>query len=181
MIKDSQFQSRYDAPSIWLHWVTAILVVGQWIGAKTIDYWPRGYLRVDARSFHITFGLILVVVFTARIAWRLGPRRKLPPAESGFWGMVAGTMHWLLYVLIACTLLLGLTLMTIRGDSYFGLFALPSFGAATSQLRSSVAELHDLCATTLLITAGFHASAGILHPYLFGSNVLRRMWPRIAQ
>jgi len=181
MIKEGPFQSRYDAPTMWLHWLTAVLVVGQWIGAKTIDYWPRGYLRVDARSMHITFGLILVLVFIARVAWRLGPRRKLPAAESGFWGNVARAMHWLLYVLIACTLLLGITLMTIRGDSYFGLFALPSVGAAASQLRPTIAELHDLCATTLLIIAGFHASVGVLHPYIFGSNVLNRMWPRIAK
>ena len=181
MIKDSPFQSRYDAPTIWLHWLTAVLVVCQWIGAKTIDYWPRGHLRVDARSVHITFGLVLVLVFTARIAWRLGPTRKLPAAESGFWGTVARTMHWLLYALIASTLLLGLSLMTIRGDSYFGLFALPSFGAAAFQLRPVIAELHDLCATTLLIVAGLHASAGVVHPYIFGSNVLSRMWPRRAK
>jgi cytochrome b561 len=143
MIKDSLIQPRYDAPTIWLHWLTALLVVGQWIGAKTIDFWPRGYLRVDARSFHITFGLILVLVFGARIVWRFGARRKLPSADNSFWGKAARAVHVLLYVLIACTLLLGGTLMIIRGDSYFGLFALPSLGDAASQLRSLVSELHE--------------------------------------
>jgi len=48
--------TRYDAATIIFHWLTALLVVGQWVGAQVIDWFPPGRLRVDARSMHIVAG-----------------------------------------------------------------------------------------------------------------------------
>lgn len=62
--------TRYDTRTMLFHWLTAALVVLQWIGAKTIDWFPRGTLRVDARSVHITVGVLLALVLVARIVWR---------------------------------------------------------------------------------------------------------------
>jgi len=53
---------RYDNVTIFFHWATAMLVVTQWLGAQIIDWFPRGPLRVDARSVHITFGVLLAVL-----------------------------------------------------------------------------------------------------------------------
>ena len=51
--------TRYDITTIIFHWATAILVVEQWLGAQIIDWFPRGAPRVDARSVHITGGVLL--------------------------------------------------------------------------------------------------------------------------
>ena len=48
--------TRYDTTTIVFHWATAILVATQWLGAQIIDWFPKGTLRVDARSMHIVCG-----------------------------------------------------------------------------------------------------------------------------
>ena len=67
---------RYDRRTIILHWTTAVLVVALWGSAQVIDWFPRGWPRVDARSVHITMGVTLVAVLIWRVAHRLGDRRK---------------------------------------------------------------------------------------------------------
>jgi len=65
---------RYDPATMFLHWATALLVVTQWVGAQTIDLFPGGPLRVDARSVHITVGVLLVamVLVGMFLAWTRG-------------------------------------------------------------------------------------------------------------
>ena len=64
-------EMRYDATTMFSHWATAILVATQWLGVETIDWFPRGPLRVDARPVHVTCSAVLAVLLLARIAWRL--------------------------------------------------------------------------------------------------------------
>lgn len=169
---------HYDSATIWFHWLTAAIVVGQWVGAKTLDMWPRGALRVDVRSLHIAFGILLALLLIARIGWRATRGKQLPSAEGGILGMLAKAVHWGLYALLIGTLALGLTLMSLRGDSFFGLFVLPAWSFSTASLRHSIQDLHDLFATTLLVVAGLHASAALMHRYVLKDDVLARMIPQ---
>lgn len=176
----SQPTPRYDLATILFHWLTVVLVVEQWIGAKTIDLWPHGELRVDARSIHITFGVFLGLLLIARIAWRLTHGQRLRGAESDVLRILAQAMHLALYTLLVATVILGLTLVSVRHDSLFGIFTMPSWNTATVELRHTIQHLHDLLATTLLVVAGLHASIALLHRYVVGDNVLARMIPRLG-
>ena len=81
--------TRYDTTTIICHWLTALLVATQWLGAQTIDWFPRGPLRVDARSVHIVCGLLLAAILAFRLIWRVTRGRRLPPADKGLLQIVA--------------------------------------------------------------------------------------------
>src|SRR3954447_25595785 len=49
--------TRYDSVTILSHWFMALLIGVQWIVALSIDLFPKGPLRIDARSVHIVCGL----------------------------------------------------------------------------------------------------------------------------
>ena len=49
--------TRYDRATIAIHWLMALLVVCQFLGAQVIDDFPKGPLRVDARSVHLVGGV----------------------------------------------------------------------------------------------------------------------------
>ncbi len=168
---------RYDGISLHLHWLTAALVVEQWVGAHLIDDFPNVAPRVAARSVHISFGLILGLVLIARILWRATRGRKLPPADHGFLQFIANATHWALYALLVAVIPVGMFLVFVRGDSYFGLFSVPAFDAGNKILRDNVAELHGLLANAILILAGLHAAAALVHHFLWHDNVLRRVLP----
>ena len=167
--------TRYDTMTIVLHWLTAILVVAQWLGAQTIDWFPRGPLRIDVRSMHITFGIVLAAILLVRIVWRLTGGRVLPPADKGILQMIAKAAHWGLYGLVAAMLLVGMVLAWVRGDSLFNQFSIPAFDPGNKDLADQVQGIHATIGWIILAVAGLHAAAALIHRYLWRDGVLGRM------
>jgi cytochrome b561 len=176
-----RIMESYDRTTIALHWATALLVVLLWGVAQVIDLFPRGTPRVTARSVHMLLGLVLGVVLVSRIAWRARAGQRLPPANEGLAGHAARLVHYGLYLLVAATLLLGLFNVWVRGDHFFGLFSVPKFDPNNRELRERVEDLHGWFANTLLIVAGLHAAAALVHHFALRDNVLRRMLPPRAR
>jgi cytochrome b561 len=168
---------RHDHTLILLHWVTAGLVAVLWIIGQTIDFAPRGALRVDYRSLHIALGTCLGLVLIARLTMRAARGGMLPPLDRGLLRAVARLTHRLLYVLLIGTVVLGMTNAWVRGDSIFNLFKLSSFAPDDKNLRDAIGDYHALAANTLLSLAGFHAAAALFHHYLLRDATLRRMSP----
>ena len=169
---------RYDGTTIFYHWAVAILVAAQWLGAQTIDWFPRGPLRVDARSIHITLGLCLGVLLAARIVWRLTRGRRLPPADRGALHAVAKAVQWSLYILIALMIIVGVALAWARGDSIFNLFSIPRLDPADHDLPDRVQGIHATIGWVIVGVAGLHAAAALAHRFLWRDGVLARMLPR---
>ena len=174
----SRHATRYDTTTIVLHWITAILVAAQWLGAQTIDWFPRGALRIDARSAHITGGVLLALVLLLRIVWRLTAGRRLPHADTGLLHVVAKATHWGLYALIAAMVLVGMVLTWTRGDSIFNLFTIPSFAPGNRALADQVQDVHATIGWIIISVAGLHAVAALVHRYVWRDGVLGRMLPR---
>ena len=63
------------------------------------------------------------------------------------------------------------------GDSIFNLFSIPAYAPDDKALRSFVQDWHATLATTVLILAGVHAGAALVHRYLWHDGVLARMMP----
>jgi len=176
MVMKLRAATRYDAATIWFHWATAVLVVEQWVGAKTIDMWADP-LQVDARSVHIALGILLGLLLLFRMAWRATGGRSLPNADSGVLGLLAKAVHWGLCALLATIIGLGVALFVMRGDSIFGLFHVPVLVQAARPLRRTIQSLHELLATGVLVVASLHAGAALFHRYVLKDGVMARMWP----
>lgn len=174
----SDFASeRYDRATLCFHWITALLVVEQWVGAHLIDDFAKGFPRVAARSVHITFGLILGVLLVARIFWRGTQGRHLRPANRGFLQVIAKGTHWLLYLLLVAVIGAGISLIWLGGASFFDLFKIPAYAGASKLLRHNVFQAHMWIANIILIVAGIHAVAALIHHFVWRDGVLRRMMP----
>lgn len=169
--------ARYDGVSIALHWLTAALVVILWTLGQTIDFFPKGAPKIDARSMHIALGAALGLVLLARVLWRVSAGRSLPPADSGWIGLLAKLVHYGLYALVATTVVLGVFNAWQRGDVLFNLYTLPKLVPGDRALTRTLAWLHGDLADLVLIVAGLHAAAALAHHYLLRDPVLRRMLP----
>ena len=88
---------------------------------------------------------------------------------------MAKATHWGLYALVAATLTLGVLNVWERGDSIFNLFRIPSFAPDNKELRGMIEDWHGTAATFILILAGIHASAALVHRYIWKDSVLQRM------
>jgi cytochrome b561 len=170
--------TRYDPTTIVFHWLTAILVVTQWLGAQIIDWFPKGGPRIDARSVHIACGVALAVILLGRIVWRLTGGRRLPLADGPVLGFIAKATHWGLYALVTAMVLVGMALTWTRGDSIFNLFKLPAFDPANHALADQVQQVHATIGWIILAVAGVHAAAALFHRFVWHDGVLGRMLPR---
>ncbi|HEV2441284.1 MAG TPA: cytochrome b/b6 domain-containing protein [Steroidobacteraceae bacterium] len=167
----------YDGVSIALHWLTAGLVVVLWTLGQTIDFFPKGAPKIDARSVHITLGATLGIVLIVRMIWRASAGRRLPLANSGWLGVTAKVVHYGLYLLVGVTVALGIFNAWQRGDVLFNVYTIPKLIPGDLALKRTLEDLHGDFADVVLIVAGLHAAAALAHHYLLRDRVLRRMLP----
>lgn len=166
---------KYDTATIVFHWVMAVLITVQWLGAQIIDWFPRGHLRIDARSCHIVLGVVITVLLAVRIMWRLSSGRRLPPVNEGLLDFMAKLVHGSLYILVALMVAVGFTLAWVRGDSIFNMFNIPALTPSHSPLRDQVEEIHAIIGWIIVGFAGVHTAAALIHHYVWRDKVFNRM------
>jgi cytochrome b561 len=165
----------YDPVTRGLHWATATLIIVLWVMGRTTGWLPRGPARVDVWSVHVLLGVTLACVLVARIAWRIGPGRSLPPTDNGLLNVVAKATHYVLYALLIAVVALGITNAFAHGFPMFNLWKLP--GGGDKAFTHMINGWHDLAANILVAVALLHAVAALFHHYLLKDGVLARMAP----
>lgn len=162
---------RYDRTTIVLHWLTAILVAGLWVVGQTADFLPEHSLAQNVVwSSHVTFGFALAGIVAYRLVWRATSGAGLPAADSGALHVLAKTTHDLLYALLVVTIALGIANAFIRGYDLFHLVTLPQLGV--KDWKKPVTDWHGLAADAVLIVAGFHAAAALIHHYAWRDRLI---------
>ncbi|MEP7239688.1 MAG: cytochrome b/b6 domain-containing protein [Devosia sp.] len=170
---------RHDAVTIGFHWVTALLVLVLFGTAMAWTYLPREWHLRSLEGVHVSLGIALAVVLVGRLVWRLVAGRRLSAIGTPLTAPLSRLVHWLLYGLLALQVGLGFSLRWLQGEefSFFGLFSVPSLLATSRALAHQIEDLHNLTAWGLVVVAGGHAVAALIHRYLLKDGVLRRMLP----
>ncbi|MDR3416440.1 MAG: cytochrome b/b6 domain-containing protein, partial [Nevskia sp.] len=86
-------------------------------------------------------------------------------------------LHHLLLALLVAAVVLGVSNVWVRGDTFFVL-KIPEFDPGNRALRGLVGDLHAYVTNAIVILAGVHALAALYHHYILRDSVLRRMLPR---
>jgi cytochrome b561 len=167
--------SRYDALTILFHWLIALLVVEQWIGAQTIDLFPKGDLRVNALSVHIVAGATLGALLVLRLFWRGTFGRQLPTVGNALIRLLAKIVQWGLYLSVAAQVLVGLSLASARGASLFGLYTIPSFDPGNKALIDQITGVHASIGWLIVALVAVHTLAALVHQGVWRDGVLDRM------
>jgi cytochrome b561 len=171
-------RTRYDAFAIALHWLTVVLVLVQFVLAQAWGWFPKPTRHVMIVA-HMSFGIILSVVIVVRIAWRLVPGHRMPPAVSGWVEIASKAVHYLLYVMLAAEAVLGFVLRWSGKESmsFFGLQIPPPFAPFSKEAHRLVGDIHDWNGWAIVILACGHAAAALYHHYVLHDRVLSRMLP----
>lgn len=170
---------RHDGSTIALHWLTALLVVVQFLMAEVWGYFPHPvhHLMIAA---HMSLGLILTAVFALRLVWRLRPGHSHFDDGSNFLNRVARLMHGLLYILLGAEIVLGFLTRWAGNQAlnFFGLLIPSPFGGFSKATHHLIDKLHDVTAWAIIILAGAHAAAALFHHHILKDGILRRMMPQ---
>jgi cytochrome b561 len=171
----------YGAVPQALHWLTVALVVLAWVLGEFGDVLPRGPARAAGLFVHNSAGLAILAVLVVRLLWRMvDPPPPPEPTIFGAWLDRAGRLaHYALYALLIAVPIAGIVLQFARGDALplFGLSEIPSPWPANRAFARSVKEVHEVLANGLVILAGVHAAAALVHHWVFRDRTLVRMLP----
>jgi superoxide oxidase len=172
---------RFDSTSIVLHWLTVLLIIGQFTTAWLHEAVGHGTsLSLEILATHRTLGVLTWAVALARIVWR---RRfaYLPPFPENMpklqqW--IAKANEYGLYVLLLVQPITGLGDVVFHGRPFrLFIWQVPALLAPDATIRGLFQEAHELGAKALLALIGLHAGAALFHGLVLRDGVLQRMLP----
>lgn len=174
--------ARYSRGAIILHWLIALLIIGNFIGAWTSEDLPRDQ-KIVIMGYHKATGIVILLLTLVRIGWRVVYR---PPAlldTLKTWeAALARVTHTLFYVLMLAVPLAGLGLHSAFGKgkpvSIFGMFDFPALPVGSDKPTIGLFhELHELTATAMLVLFGLHVAAALKHQFIDRDSTMARILP----
>jgi cytochrome b561 len=170
---------QYGTTAKLLHWLVAALLLVQYpIGWQMPDI-HRGMKPGAAMAFHVSFGIVILVLIVLRLAWRLAhpvaPDSSLLPWQR----RASEALHWLIYALVVATTLTGWLFASFRGWSlsFFYLVPMPMLAAGNAAAGRTINGLHQAMEWALLAMVGLHVAAAMVHIFIYRNRIMQRMLP----
>ena len=170
---------QYGTTAKVFHWLIVALLLVQYLIGWLMPDIHRGMKPGDAMTFHISFGIVILLLILARLAWRLthrvAPESSLPPWQR----LSSEAVHWLLYLLVLATTVTGWLFASFRGwsVSFFYLVPLPMLTSENASAVKAIDGWHQAMEWTLLVLIGIHVAAAMAHIFIYRDRIMQRMLP----
>lgn len=188
---DTARQQRYTAVAIALHWIIAfsilgLIAVGWFMETISFDTLEGRAQYQSIVQLHKSFGITVLVLSIARIAWRLMNPPPPEPAMPGWQAFAANAVHVLFYVLMIAMPLSGWVMASASPafeTKYFGLFdarlpVLPTLPLDSREgIENAAASAHSLLAWVIIGLLALHVGAALKHHFVDRDGLLARMAP----
>jgi cytochrome b561 len=179
MLKNTD--TGYGWVAIALHWLMALIVFGLFglglymVELSYYDAWYRGSLEL-----HKSIGISLLLLWLARIAWRLlsiNPHTEARTRRERLEQAVAHWMHIALYAVMLGLLLTGYLISTAdgRGIEVFELFKVPALPWSINNQEDIAGDIHEILAWSLIVLVAVHALAALKHHFIDKDKTLIKM------
>lgn len=172
----------YGSVAKAFHWAVAALVLGLLgVGLWMTDL-PKDPFRLRVYGLHKSFGMLVLMLVLARLAWRFtNPVPRLPEGlpRLAVWGARAG--HFALYACMFAMPLSGWLMSSAAGYpvAFFSAFTWPDLIAANPEWRPVFRAAHEWIAYALMGLIAAHVGAALWHHFARRDNVLKRMLPAL--
>ena len=171
----------YSRPAIVLHWLLAILLLGQIAFGWYLEEIPRG---TPARSIYVNLhkstGMVLGLLILFRSYWRLThPAPELPASQPAWERAAAHVSHRALYVCMLIMPLSGYIASNFSkwGVNFFNAVKLPPWGVESEAVYNVLNTTHVVTSYVFVTLIAVHVLAALRHVML-RDGIFNRMWPR---
>jgi cytochrome b561 len=182
--------SRYSGVAMALHWLVALLILGNLVMIWFVDRYPDAWVR-PVIDLHKSIGITVLGLVLLRILWRAGHRPPaLPATDPRLEKFAAHAAHVLLYALILLLPLTGWIHDSAWKDApthpmrLFWLVPWPRIAlvmhqpaAAKEALHSLFFAFHKSLAYVFYGLFVLHVGAVLKHQFLDKEPELQRMLP----
>lgn len=168
--------SRYSKTMVILHWLLAMVILGAiFMGAVVLDEMHNDHpQKMLLLKLHMVVGAAILIFTLIRLIVRFTTQQPDPVVSGNrVMDIIAVTVHYLLYLLTALTVLSGVTL-AISAD--LPAVLINHIGELPKDYEDFIAhEAHDIFANLLLVTIILHAAAALYHQFILKDGLLQRM------
>jgi cytochrome b561 len=175
---------RYSLVAQLLHWLVALLIVVQFVLARTAAHLPFGLRKLAVLAEHKSVGMTILVLAIVRLGWRFThPAPALPIGMSRLERGLAHLSHIGLYGLLFLMPLSGWMMSSAKNYSvsWFGLFTWPNLVSPNESAFSFLRGVHQSLSILLMAVAALHLLAAMKHHFWNRDDVLVRMLPRFRR
>jgi cytochrome b561 len=172
---------QYSTGAKLFHWLTVPLLLLALATGLVIEFIDEK-VKMGFYALHESTGLIILLVASARLAWRLTHR---PPAHPDHLPPLlrrgANAVHHLLYLALIVQPLLGFFATNafgfpLQGETAFlGFIDLPKFMATNEPLGNALITAHAVVGWSLLVLIPLHIAGAIFHHAVRRDGTLLRM------
>jgi cytochrome b561 len=170
---------QYGTTAKVFHWLIVALLLVQYLIGWLMPDIHRGMKPGAAMTFHVSVGLLVLILIVLRFAWRLihpvAPENSLAPWQR----LSSEAVHWLLYALVLATTVTGWLFASFRGwsMSLFYLVPMPMLAADNAAAGRTINGLHQAMEWALLVVIGLHVAAVLAHIFIYRDRIMQRMLP----
>ena len=174
---------RYTKIAIWLHWITAALMIGMLIFGEELMELEEGQSLVGWQpNAHASVGMLILLLALARIFWRIAYPPPDLPAHMQLWERTLSHIsHWAFYGLMIAIPVFGLLALRPFGTEHTGAESISFFGlfplSFAPDLGEWTAEVHEILSNVAIALVVLHVLATLKHQFWDKDGLLRRMSP----
>ena len=179
-----QFEPRYNAVAMALHWLLALMIFGAFAMGVYMTDLPFSPQRLKLYNWHKWAGITFLMLTVLRLVWRVTHRPPALPeavinAMPGWQTRAYHASHLLMYLLFFAVPLIGWAYSSAAGFPivWFGQIPLPDLLPADKALAELIKPFHQLSAFCLMALAGLHVAAALKHQWIDRDGLLLRMMP----
>jgi len=161
-----------------LHWLVAVGVFTLIFLGLQQSGMERGAEREAVRELHGSIALLVFVLMTVRIVWRLISTVPGHPQGTPGWQRIAAKLvHWGLYIAVFAQLTAGALVVATGGRplAFFGLFSIPLPIAESDAAHEFLEEVHESVWIIIAALLIVHVLAALYNHFVAKNDVLRRM------
>jgi cytochrome b561 len=177
---------RYHAGAIILHWLVALLLLGNIALGLMLDSFEGGD-KFSAYQYHKSIGITVLLLGILRLIWRFTHRPPPFPDHMPAWEkIVAHATHWLFYALIIGIPFTGWLIVSASPMNLptmlWGVIPwphLPFFDGMENrrEIQKSIGEIHEWLAFGTLGLWVLHVGAALRHHFMMRDETVLRMTP----
>jgi cytochrome b561 len=171
----------YPPTSKLLHWLVAACVLVTLPVSLAMVRVGEGPAQNLLYNLHKSLGVLIFVLMTLRLINRIVAGAPAPePGLERWQRAVSSAVHGLLYVLLVAMPVVGYIANSAYGapTPFFGLFTLPKLVADNEALAKQLFAMHRWAGFLVILLAGMHIGAALMHYVVHRDGVLQRMLPR---
>ncbi len=172
--------TRWGAVSKTLHWLLAVMIVGQFVLGKVVEEMRISPQKFDLFVWHKSIGITILILVVLRIFWRLRNAPPSAPTAIGGWERRAAQLgHGLLYLLMITVPVTGWWVSDTSRIPFrfFWSLPVPDLMDADRAMSELAGEVHEFLTLSLIAVVIGHVLAALRHHFVLHNNTLSRMLP----